>query len=307
MKEKVLVTGGTGFIGRNVVDELIKRGYEIHSLVYPPFAPEKDGLVQYEMNLLDKESLEEFFKNHSFENLIHLAWYVGPKCHVHDLNLDWSIATLNLLKFFKESGGKKFLGAGTISEYEYKYGYLVEDQTPTDPQTLYGNSKNAIFNIAKVYCKQNNIDFKWPRIFNLYGPAEKPQRLMPSVINACLKGEDVKVSDCLKFQDYLHVEDTARGIVDVFEADIQGAVNICSGKPMQLRTIVEKIAQLTNFKGNILWGAIPAAFGDDLVCGNNEKLKSIGWTQKYSLDEGLKMTIEWWKDYNRREINSVKF
>lgn len=305
MKEKVLVTGGTGFIGRNVVDELIKRGYEVHSLVYPPFAPEKDGLVQYEMNLLDKESLEEFFKNHSFENLIHLAWYVGPKCHVHDLNLDWSIATLNLLKFFKESGGKKFLGAGTISEYEYKYGYLVEDQTPTDPQTLYGNSKNAIFNIAKVYCKQNNIDFKWPRIFNLYGPAEKPQRLMPSVINACLKGEDVKVSDCLKFQDYLHVEDTARGIVDVFEADIQGAVNICSGKPMQLRTIVEKIAQLTNFKGNILWGAIPAAFGDDLVAGNNEKLKSTGWTQKYSLDEGLKMTIEWWKDYNRREINSV--
>lgn len=298
MKEKVLVTGGTGFIGRNVVDELIKREYEVHSLVYPPFAPEKDGLVQYEMNLLDKESLEEFFKNHSFENLIHLAWYVGPKCHVHDLNLDWSIATLNLLKFFKESGGKKFLGAGTISEYEYKYGYLVEDQTPTDPQTLYGNSKNAIFNIAKVYCKQNNIDFKWPRIFNLYGPAEKPQRLMPSVINACLKGEDVKVSDCLKFQDYLHVEDTACGIVDVFEADIQGAVNICSGKPVQLRTIVEKIAELTNFKGNILWGAIPAAFGDDLVCGNNEKLKSIGWKPKYDLETGLIQTINWWRENN---------
>ena len=307
MKERVLVTGGTGFIGRNVVDELIRRGYEVYSLVYPPFAPEKEGLVQYEMNLLDNKQLEEFFNLHSFENLIHLAWYVGPKCHIHDLNLDWTIATLNLLKLFKESGGKKFLGAGTISEYEYKYGYLVEDQTPTDPQTLYGNSKNAIFNIAKVYCKQNNIDFKWPRIFNLYGPAEKPQRLMPSVINSCLKGEDVKVSDCLKFQDYLHVEDTARGIVDVLEADIQGAVNICSGKPVQLRTIVEKIAELTNFKGNILWGAIPAAFGDDLVAGNNEKLKSTGWTQKYSLDEGLKMTIEWWKDYNRREINSVKF
>lgn len=307
MKERVLVTGGTGFIGRNVVDELIRRGYEVHSLVYPPFAPEKEGLVQYEMNLLDNKQLEEFFNLHSFENLIHLAWYVGPKCHIHDLNLDWTIATLNLLKLFKESGGKKFLGAGTISEYEYKYGYLVEEQTPTDPQTLYGNTKNAIFNIAKVYCKQNNIEFKWPRIFNLYGPAEKPQRLMPSVINSCLKGEDVKVSDCLKFQDYLHVEDTARGIVDVFEADIQGAVNICSGKPVQLRTIVEKIAQLTNFKENILWGAIPAAFGDDLVAGNNEKLKSTGWTQKYSLDEGLKMTIEWWKDYNRREINSVKF
>ena len=121
---------------------------------------------------------------------------------------------------------------------------------------------------------------------------------MPSVINSCLKGEDVKVSDCLKFQDYLHVEDTARGIVDVFESNLEGAVNICSGQPVQLRTIVNKIAELTNFNGKILWGAIPAAFGDDLVVGNNEKLKSIGWTPKYSLEEGLKMTIEWWRTHN---------
>jgi len=247
---------------------------------------------------MDCEAVDSFLKKHNFENLIHLAWYVGPKCHIADLNMDWTIATLNLLRSFKENGGKKFLGAGTISEYEYKYGYLREDETPTDPQTLYGNSKNAIFNIAKVYCKQNGIEFKWPRIFNLYGPAEKPQRLMPSVINSCLKGEDVRVSDCLKFQDYLHVEDTARGIVEVFESDVQGAVNICSGKPVQLRVIVEKIAQLTNFKGNILWGAIPAAFGDDLVVGNNEKLKSTGWQQKYNLEDGLIQTINWWRKNN---------
>ena len=303
MKKQVLITGGTGFIGQNVVNQLLTRGYEVHSLVYPPFAAEQEGLIQYEMNLLDSKSVEEFFKEHHFENLIHLAWYVGAKCHIHDLNLDWTIATLNLLKYFKESGGKKFVGAGTISEYEYKYGYLLEDDTPTDPQTLYGNSKNAIFNIAKVFCKQNSIDFKWPRIFNLYGPNEKPQRLMPSVINSCLKGEDVKVSDCLKYQDYLHVEDTARGIVDVFESNLQGAVNICSGKPVQLRYIVNKIAELTNLDGQILWGAIPAAFGDDLVVGNNEKLKSIGWTPKYTLEEGLKETINWWKNHNKEIVN----
>lgn len=305
MKKKVLITGGTGFIGRNVVDELISRGWEVHSLVFPPFAPEKEGLIQYEMNLMDTDAVNKFLKEHNFENLIHLAWYVGPKCHVHDLNLDWTLATLNLLKSFKENGGKRFAGAGTISEYEYKYGYLLEDETPTSPKTLYGESKNSIYKIASVYCKQNGIEFKWPRIFNLYGPAEKSQRLMPSVINSCLKGEDVKVSDCLKFQDYLHVKDTACGIVDVFESDIEGAVNICSGKPVQLRTIVEKIAELTNFKGEILWGAIPAAFGDEVVVGNNEKLKSIGWSQKYSLEEGLKETIDWWKEHNKGELLHV--
>ena len=119
---------------------------------------------------------------------------------------------------------------------------------------------------------------------------------MPSVINSCLNGEDVKVSDCLKFQDYLHVFDTANGIVEVFESELKGAVNICSGKPVQLRTVVEKIAEKTNFNGEILWGAIPAAFGDDVVVGNNDKLKSIGWEQRYDLDEGLEMTINWWKE-----------
>ena len=296
MSKKVLITGATGFIGRNVVNQLIEKGYEVHSLVFPPFAPEQKGLFQYEMNLMDNNAVNEFLKEHKFENLIHLAWYVGKGCHVHNFNMDWTISTLNLIKSFVENSGKCFVGAGTISEYEYKYGYLLEDTTPTDPQTLYGNSKNAIFNIAKVYCKQNDCKFKWPRIFNLYGPAEKPARLMPSVINSCLKGEDVKVSDCLKFQDYLHVEDTASGIIAVLESDIEGAVNICSGKPVQLREIVNKIAEYTDFKGQILWGAIPAAFGDDLVVGNNEKLKSTGWEPKYNLEEGLKQTINWWKE-----------
>ena len=296
--QKVLLTGATGFIGSQVTQELLRRGYEVHALVYPPFAPEQPNFIQHEMNLLDAHAVETFMAEHNFENLLHLAWYVGPKCHVADVNVDWVIATLNLLKSFTEHGGKTFVGAGTCSEYEYKYGYLLEDETPTDPGTLYGNGKNAVFNLAKIYCHQNSIKFKWPRIFNLYGPNEKPQRLMPSVINSCLKGEDVKVSDCLKFQDYLHVEDTARGIVDVFESNLEGAVNICSGQPVQLRTIVNKIAELTNFHGKILWGAISAAFGDELVVGNNEKLKSTGWKPKYSLEEGLKMTIEWWRTHN---------
>ncbi|MCR5506700.1 MAG: NAD(P)-dependent oxidoreductase [bacterium] len=299
--KKVFITGGTGFIGSKVTDELIKRGYEVHAAVYPDFIPERENFIQYKINLFDRKVLEEIFEKNHFENLIHLAWYVGTKCHISELNMDWVSLSLDLLQLFKKYGGKKFLGAGTCSEYEYKYGYLSEDITPTDPGTLYGNGKHAVYELSKIYCKQNEIDFKWPRIFNLYGPNEKPQRLMPSVINSCLNDEDVKVSDCLKFQDYLHVEDTARGIIDVFESDLHGAVNICSGEPIQLRTIVNKIAEFTNFKGNILWGAIPAAFGDDIVVGNNEKLKSIGWKPKYTLDEGLKATIDWWKQHNKGE------
>ena len=70
MTKKVLITGGTGFIGKNVVAELIKRGYEVHSLVFPPFAPEQKGLVQYEMNLMDSNAVDKFLSEHHFENLV---------------------------------------------------------------------------------------------------------------------------------------------------------------------------------------------------------------------------------------------
>lgn len=297
--KKVLITGGAGFIGAPVTDELLKRGYEVHSVIFNTRAPEHPNLIQHQMSLMDANAVELLLSEHRFEHLIHLAWYVGAKCHTSNVNLDWALATLGLLQGFHKYGGKIFLGAGTVSEYDYSYGYLQENQTPTTATTLYGQTKASIHNMAKIFCAQNSIVFKWPRVFNLYGPNEKPSRLMPSVAQSMLKGEDVKVSDCLKYQDYLHVLDAARGIVDLFESDVSGAVNISSGVPVQLRTIVNKIAELTNFKGNILWGAIPTSFDDPLVVGSNNRLvKEVGWRQQISLDDGLKDIVDFWRKHN---------
>lgn len=298
MAKRVLITGGTGFIGKNVTNELIKKGYEVHSLVYPPFLPDKKGLVQYEMNLMDKNAVETFIKEHKFENLIHLAWYVGKGCQTSEVNLEWVAISLNLLKVFSENGGKRVLFTGSMSEYDYRYGYMTEELTPLNNEYLYGKSKAALYSLAKDFCERNNMDFKWARLFNVYGPNERDARLMPAVIISMLKGEDVKVSTCTKYQDYMHVEDIARGIVELFESDVKNAVNICSGEPVKLRCIVEKIGELTNFKGKILWGAIPTYFEEPLVVGNNSRLKNeVKFTPKYSLEEGLKATIEWWRNY----------
>lgn len=304
MSKKVLVTGASGFIGKQVVQELLARSYKVVGINFQhSVGIEHKNLEIITANLLDINEICKIFADNTFETMIHLAWYGDVKCHSHNVNIEWVSASLNLMNYFYQNGGKKILIAGSVSEYDFAYGYLNENLTPLNNKSLYGKSKSALYKVSEAFCSQNNINFKWARIFNLYGQHERPQRLMPSVINACLKGEDVRVSDCLKFQDYLHVEDTARGIVDVFESDIQGAVNICSGKPVQLRQIVEKIAELTGFEGNILWGAIPAAFGDEIVVGNNEKLKSIGWTPKYNLESGLQQTINWWKENNKEIVN----
>ena len=297
--QKILLTGATGFIGKNVCSELIKRGYTVFATYNSIPLTEMGGLVQIKLDLFDTQAVKKFLEENRFENMIHLAWYTGEKCHSSDINLDWVSLSINLLKSFKENGGKKALMAGSVSEYDFSYGYLKENLTPLDNPSLYGKCKSSLYQIAKTYCEQNGIDFKWARIFNLYGPDEKESRLMPSVIHSILNNEDVKVSSCTKTQDYLHVFDTATGIVELFESKVHGAVNISSGIPVKLKVIVEKIAELMDYKGKISYGAIPANFEDNFVVGCNEKLiNEVGWTQKYDLEKGLKQTINWWRENN---------
>lgn len=299
MTKRVLVTGASGFVGRNVVSEFLERGYEVHAIIHSKFLPACDNLVQYHIDLMNSDSVINFLAKNCFKNLVHLAWYVGQGCQTSDVNLDWVCLSLNLLKQFQKYGGKKVLITGSVSEYDYNYGYLSEDLTPLNNEFLYGKSKAALYVLSKAFCELNNLDFKWARLFNIYGPNEKETRLMPSVILSMLKGEDVKVSNCKKFQDYLYVEDVAKAIVMLFESGVNGAVNICSGRPVQLQTIVEKIAQYMDFKGKILWGAIPSYFSQEIVVGNNLKLKNeVKFEPKYTLEEGLKSDINWWKGHS---------
>ena len=295
--QKILLTGASGFIGSQVLAELLRRGHEVHALVHSGELPEQRGLTVHRLDLLDAAAVESFMAEQQFTHLLHLAWYVGTKCQMNDLNINWLVASLKLLLSFVHHGGEHFLGTGTCSEYEYKYGFMREDSTPTNSDTLYGNAKNSLYRTARIFCTQHNVHFQWTRIFNCYGPEENSKRLISSVILSCLRGEEVRVSHCMNFLDYLHVGDTARGIADVFESELTGAVNICSGKPVQLRSIVKHIVELTGFRGKIQWGAVPAAFDNEIVVGDNHKLRSIGWQPQYGLINGLQDTINYWKEH----------
>lgn len=294
--ETILVTGASGFIGRQIVKDLLALGYHVTGIQFQNNLDfQHENLKMVRLDLLDYSAVQDFFANNSFDKLIHLAWYGATKCHTHNINIDWIGASLNILKYFH---GKKILLAGSISEYDFEYGYFKENITPLNNKSLYGKSKAALYEVSQTYCKQNDIDFKWARIFNLYGQYERPQRLMPYVITSMLKGEDVKVSSCTKYQDYLHVNDVSNAIIKLFESDVQGAVNICSGQPIQLKTIVEKIRELTNFNGKVLYGAIPSGFEDPVVVGDCTKLsQELNWTPKHSLDEGLTLCVDWWKEH----------
>lgn len=297
--KKILVTGASGYIGTQICSELLKNGYDIHALVYPEVSQSLNDITQYSLDLMNKEAVSDFFKNNSFEKMIHLAWYVGPKCQISPLNIEWLEASLHLIKTFWENGGKTVLVSGSMSEYDFSYGWCSENKTPLDSLSLYGQTKAALYQILEKFCKFHDLDLKWARIFNIYGLNEKKTRLVPYVINAMINGEDVNVSHCNQIQNYLHVKDVARAVVMFLESSVTGAVNIASDEPIRLKDMIEFCKEELKYKKDVNYGAIKASFDQPFLTGDNRILKNeIGWKQTIDIKDGLKETINWWKNHD---------
>ena len=299
INKRIAVFGGAGFIGTPIVKNLIKNGWYVY--VVTRHMPADNWELRYESNVevhivdvFDANEVETFFKTYHVENLINLAWYCGAKLHASLGNLDWVIATLNIAKLFAENGGKTFLGAGSVSEYDFSKGYLKEFETPLTNQSMYGRAKSSAYNMLAGYLPQMGVNFKWARIFNLFGRNERPVRLVPAVIRAILENRPVDVSSCTKIQDYSYVEDTAAAIVKFFESDVTGPVNICSGKPIQLKDIVQEICDMLKYPiEKVNFGAIPENFSDRFVVGDNSRLTNeVKYEYEYSIHDGLIEVID---------------
>jgi nucleoside-diphosphate-sugar epimerase len=282
---RVLVTGGAGFIGQHVVKEL-------QSLDIPYISLQRgrsnDSSVK-QINLFDNSDLHALFKEIKPTHLIHMAWYTEHgKYWDSELNLKFIETTNNLVEAFCASGGKHVVITGTCAEYDWSHGYCVEGITPLIPKSLYGVAKDTTRRVVETVVKQYSVSLTWARIFFPYGSGETKNRLIPSLLKV-FKGEispfGVNVNS---YRDLLHVEDVARGIMTCLENNIDGVINICSGKPVKISEIVCTIAKITRSDANLILKLRPSIedeFG--FLVGNNTRLKNYRWTQNIDLEEGL--------------------
>lgn len=297
VKKNVIVTGATGFIGKPVVNALKDKGYNVIRFVRSNKIDDTDILVDI-LNSDDIKNAFNYLKTNNIEidGLIHLGWYCGAKLHCSDINLQYVAASLVLFEEFVKCGGKKFLGAGSVSEYDFSGELTNFDEylTPINNRSLYGQAKAAVFRLGTTFFKSHNIDFKWARIFNLFGENEKAARLIPSVISAMKENRDVIVSDCSQIQDYSYVGDTANAIAAFYASDVIGPVNICSGKSVCLKDIVLLIANKLNYPiERIKFGAIPKSFDRPYIGGNNILLENkVGYKYQYDLDTALNLILK---------------
>jgi nucleoside-diphosphate-sugar epimerase len=295
---KVLITGATGFIGSHCILPLLAQGFEVHAISSAPCEHQSADVVWHQANLLDVETISKLIFTVQPTHLLHLAWYVIPGNASSAIeSFYWVQASLELLKQFHEQGGERVVFVGSDYEYDWNYGYCSEAVTPRNPSTFYGTCKNSLFSLFEAYTHSTGLSGAWARFFSPYGANEHPQRLVPTAICSLLKREPARFSHGKQIRDFLYVQDGADALVALLHSSITGAINIASGQPTALKTVISSIAHKLNGEDLILLGAIPPRPNDTpLVVADIRRLTNeLGWQPQYSLDTGLDKTIEWWK------------
>jgi nucleoside-diphosphate-sugar epimerase len=297
--KRVLLTGGSGFIGLQCIEPLLARGYEVHATSTKARGSDARGVHWHEVDLLQADAARELVATVKPTHLLHLAWFVVPgKLIAAAENFAWVSASMALVDAFAREGGKRLVVSGSAYEYDWNYGFCNERLTPAVPNTPYGACKQALATLVQSYAANVGLSASWGRVFFLYGPHEHPQRLVSSVILSLLKGEPAKCSHGRQIRDYMHVQDVADGLVAVLDSDVRGTLNVCSAQATTLREIVTAIGDILQRPELILLGAIPARANDaPMVVGDNSRMRDeLAWNPQWSLDAGLRQTIAWWRD-----------
>ena len=204
--KRVLVTGGTGFIGRHVTAGLLARGFEVHLVARDPDCDvaASSGAVLHRCDLFDGRLRATVIRDVAPTHLLHLAWYtVHGKLWNSSENLSWAEASLDLVQQFIACGGRRVVCAGTCAEYDWSFQVCSEATTPTRPATLYGKCKNRLREMTQQHASLHGVSTAWGRLFFVYGPYESQGRLVPSLMLPLSRGDSAECRYCDHVRDLL--------------------------------------------------------------------------------------------------------
>jgi Nucleoside-diphosphate-sugar epimerases len=317
---KILVTGGTGFIGSNLIKDLLIRDYDVYALVRKNSSLGFNRLSHYKnINYIYAEDLFSGINRDlaaesvegvkaqknlpTFDICFHLAAY-GVDYKQQNLNelIDGNIKyTMNLLEFCRRNKTKKFINTGSCFEYGFNEGKKLSEKDVLNPQTYYSLMKVATEKMANLYSESNYINLITVRPFGVFGENEGFHRLVPQLMKTVIRNEPLDITFGNQIRDYLYIRDLIDAYITLALTDVPfyESYNICSGREVKIKDLALKLSEITGCSmGLFKFGSIPYRKNEIMYfVGDNSKIqKYTGWRPKYTIEDGLKKTYEWYKE-----------
>ena len=312
---KVLVTGAGGFIGSNLVEELIKSGITVKAFIHYnssnswgnlEFLPEdiKKEIEVISGNIQDPFSVNNAIKGQ--DTVFHLAALIGipysykaPNSYVNT-NV---IGTLNILQACLDNNIEKIVHTSTSETYGTAIYTPIDEKHPLKAQSPYSASKIGADKLAESYHLSFGLPIAIIRPFNTFGPRQSARAIIPTIISQILSGSKVVIGSIDPVRDFTFVKDTVNGFIKIATEQKSAGelINIGSGKGMSIGELAHKIIQMINPETEIIIDTKRIRPDKSevmkLICDNTKAREILNWKPNFSLEDGIKETISYIKNH----------
>lgn len=292
-KEKILVTGASGFLGSNLCLRFSHTAVKVHAVSRSQRSSELAGLRWWQGDMADIGAVRELFHEIRPDVIFHLAGLATTSADrelvlptLHSL----LVSTVNVLLVAAEIGCRRIVLAGSLHEP----GPSESEITPFSP---YAAAKWASSSYARLFHKLYNVPVVIVRTFMTYGPHQDERKVIPYVILSFLKGEAPKLSNGLQQFDWVYVDDVIDGFLAAAEApEVEGhTIDLGSGTLVSIRTMVQTLVDLTGSKIDPHFGAVSdRPLEQARTADVSHAYAALNWKPKIHLREGLSRTISWY-------------
>jgi nucleoside-diphosphate-sugar epimerase len=305
--KRVIITGGTGFVGANLARHLLALGHELHLLIRPQSKLWRIQDIQadlrlHQVSLLDEQGLAKLMPALRPDWIFHLAVYGAYSSQQDQAQILGNISsTAHLVQAALKTDFECFINTGSSSEYGYK-DHPPHEQTWLDPNSYYAISKAA----ATLYCRHTALAHKRPittlRLYSVYGPYEEPGRLLPTLIKAGLQGQLPPLVSPDTARDFVYIEDVLRAYVAVAESptlEPGEVLNIGSGHQTTLAEAVRVARQHFGLTIEPQWGSMSARQWDTTtwVADASRARQVLGWQAELDFPAGFAKMSDWFKEH----------
>ena len=315
MKLNVLVTGADGFIGSHLVEKLLEEGYNVRAFVYYNSfnswgwldTLDKNKLSKIEIfsgDIRDPNGVKEAMKG--IDIVFHLAALIAIPFSYHspDSYVDTNIkGTLNVLQAARDLKTKRILITSTSEVYGTAKYVPIDENHPYQGQSPYSATKIGADRLAESFYRSFNMPITIVRPFNTYGPRQSSRAVIPTIITQLLNGEtEIKLGALTPTRDFNYVKDTVKGFIEIAKSEntIGEEINIATCSEISIEELALEIINQINPKAKIVCDEErlrPDKSEVNRLLGCNKKIKKLtNWSPEYSFEEGIKETIEWFKN-----------